>query len=162
MPVSQRTTERVLEKINFGLLSDCWEWKGYKVTRGYGGLSINRKIYLAHRLVYAILIGWEKDFSGDIKIRHMCDNPPCVNFTHLRHGTHTDNMRDIKRKPTLICKRGHARTPWAACQTCVKMSARVTSGHFIWNKDGTDIIVNPKNPPIPKTWMSGGKLMSYP
>lgn len=28
-------------------------------------------------------------------ILHTCDNPPCVNFRHLRPGTQSDNVRDM-------------------------------------------------------------------
>lgn len=32
--------------------------------------------------------------SGDV-IRHICDNPPCVNPSHLVVGTHADNIKDM-------------------------------------------------------------------
>ena len=61
---------------------------------GYGQLVVNGKRYLAHRLSYCNHNGLEySDIKGKL-VRHKCDNPTCINPTHLELGTHADNMVD--------------------------------------------------------------------
>ena len=76
----------------------CWictsHVEGYQ---GYPLLKRNKKRYTAHRWVYM----QEHDISHlsyDIKIRHTCDTPMCVNPNHLLAGSAQDNMNDkVKR-----------------------------------------------------------------
>lgn len=61
----------------------------------YGIMKILGKKVAAHRISYEL-------FKGKIKkgkfILHHCDNPPCVNPSHLYQGTPQDNMTDkVKR-----------------------------------------------------------------
>lgn len=71
---------------------DCWEWTASCDDGGYGhcrvvALGETR----AHRVAYRLYVGGIPD---GLKVRHTCDNPPCVNPKHLILGTQTDNMRD--------------------------------------------------------------------
>lgn len=68
----------------------CWEWRANKV-RGYGRFSHGGRMWLAHRVAHAELIG---PIPDGLDVLHSCDNPPCVNPAHLRAGTDQDNMRD--------------------------------------------------------------------
>jgi DNA-directed RNA polymerase specialized sigma subunit len=55
----------------------------------------NGSSILAHR-ISAQIAGYDIDC---LQVLHSCDNPGCCNPTHLRTGTHTDNMRDkVERK----------------------------------------------------------------
>lgn len=72
----------------------CWIWRGSKANKrgGYGQLSNGRgKVLKTHRISYEY-------FKGRIPrkslIRHICDNPPCVNPDHLLLGNHKDNSND--------------------------------------------------------------------
>jgi hypothetical protein len=77
----------------------CWLWQGKPNNSGYGRLHVggqDGRHILAHRLAYGIARG--RPLSFVTKICHSCDNPPCVNPSHLFAGTQTQNMVDCKRK----------------------------------------------------------------
>lgn len=74
--------------------SGCWIWTGCIDSRSYGVIWRQGKQMLAHRASWL-------EFRGEIGglfVCHHCDNPLCVNPSHLFLGSHTDNMRDAKRK----------------------------------------------------------------
>jgi len=71
----------------------CWLWVGHKNAYGYGTLHLTSKLrVMAHRLSYTLFIG---PFDEALDILHSCDNPACVNPSHLRPGTHDENMKDM-------------------------------------------------------------------
>ena len=83
-------------KVRFERVDGCWEWQGTIGNRrdqmmGYGVFYIAARPYLAHRVAYTM---FHKKDLGNLFARHKCDNPRCVNFSHIIPGTHLDNMRD--------------------------------------------------------------------
>lgn len=76
-------------------LNGCWEWTGGKNSDGYGSFNINQKIYNAHRVSYTLFVG---DIQNSLFVCHSCDNPSCVNPSHLFLGTAQDNMTDKVNK----------------------------------------------------------------
>lgn len=81
----------------------CWEWTAGKDQQGYGMFYANHKTYKAHRVSYFLHYG---EFDLSLCVCHKCDNPSCVNPSHLFLGTVTDNNSDrhnkgrSKNKPT--------------------------------------------------------------
>ena len=87
--------ERFLEKINFHTENGCWEWMGF-LENGYGGIVENHsKKYKAHRISYEIFFGVKPQEKF---VCHKCDNPGCVNPSHLFIGTVNDNNQDKVKK----------------------------------------------------------------
>lgn len=74
---------------------DCWEWTAGKNAVGYGKFTFGKIVRYAHRVAY--LIDTSVD-PGDKHVCHTCDNPSCVNPTHLWLGTNQDNIDDSVKK----------------------------------------------------------------
>jgi hypothetical protein len=91
---------------------ECVKWGGSFTDKKYGRIWVNDRHLRAHRFV------WEQS-NGPIPlggvILHTCDNPSCVNLSHLKLGTQADNMRDMSLKgrhnnqmrDITHCKKGH-------------------------------------------------------
>lgn len=75
----------------------CWEWTGSRPSGRYGHFSPSEgKAVKAHRWIYEAVMGIK--IPDGLVVRHICDNPPCVNPEHLTIGTVTDNNRDRDRR----------------------------------------------------------------
>ena len=79
----------------------CWEWMRVRNQHGYGQLRVNGRMMYAHRLAYQLGVGRIPD---GLHVLHQCDNPRCINPSHLSVGTRSQNMRECS-------KRGRSRIP---------------------------------------------------
>jgi len=96
--------ERFWARVERGTGDSCWLWTGSKTPKGYGHMRINGKNVYVHRLSYQIHHG---PIPDKIEVCHTCDNPPCINPSHLFLGTHAENIEDSKKKGRRInCERG--------------------------------------------------------
>lgn len=73
----------------------CWIWTAGRGTRGYGQFSIGGRNHSSHRASYEIQYG---SIPEGLSVLHRCDNPACVNPSHLFVGTQKDNMVDMVQK----------------------------------------------------------------
>ena len=76
----------------------CWEWKSAIGSRGYGVFWVGgkRRNKFAHRVAWELEYGFEPN-STEL-VCHICDNPKCVNPSHLFLGSHLDNALDSSAK----------------------------------------------------------------
>lgn len=66
----------------------CWNWTGV-LLRGYGQFAYRRRMVLAHRFAYELLVG---PIPDGLVIDHLCRNPRCVNPAHLEPVTPRENV----------------------------------------------------------------------
>lgn len=91
-----KTREQFWRKVLVAGPDDCWEWMGGSLSNGYGKVWWGGKEVTTHRLVAAWRL--ERDLASDEVVRHLCDNPGCVNPNHLKVGTQGENMADRDAK----------------------------------------------------------------
>lgn len=73
----------------------CWNWTNKTDGKGYGRFYDPRSMTTrrTHQLMFEAMHGFKPE-----EILHECDNTSCVKPTHLKAGTHVENMRDMAKK----------------------------------------------------------------
>ena len=95
-----KTTIRFWDKIDIGSREECWRWKASLNSNGYGQFRVGAKNVIAHRYSFFL----ENGFYPPV-VMHACDNPLCMNPSHLMAGTQALNMADMNAKG----RNGHAK-----------------------------------------------------
>lgn len=92
----RNVTERFWEKVEIKEANECWEWKaGLRQGFGYGQFSFNGYPEFSHRVAWQLTNG---DIPAGKLICHKCDNPLCVNPSHLFCGDQAMNIKDMASK----------------------------------------------------------------
>lgn len=86
-------------------LGQCWEWIAGKNQDGYGEFSVEKKLTRANRYSWIMTNG---EIEGDLCVLHCCDNPSCVNPSHLFLGTKGQNNKDRHAKGRTNVPKGEA------------------------------------------------------
>lgn len=87
--------QRFWLKVNKGDINECWNWSGKKRKDGYGVVFYKGRETRAHRVIF-FMQGLALT-SSDV-VMHKCDNPACVNPTHLKIATQQENLKDMRQK----------------------------------------------------------------
>lgn len=77
--------------------NDCWNWRASRIKKDWHGQWRNAagQTELVHRAAWRLFKG---DIPKGMFILHHCDNPICVNPSHLFMGSQSDNAKDMWQK----------------------------------------------------------------
>lgn len=89
LPLGERLSTKTQRK------GDCLVWIGDRDKRGYGVIRLEGRKQKAHRVAYALHVA---AIPAGMVVRHACDNPSCIDPTHLVLGTQQQNVYDMLQR----------------------------------------------------------------
>lgn len=95
MQLTERMVRNFHAKYSRG--EGCWNWQAacFETRMGYGAFGIVGKTATAHRVAYYLARG---PIPEGAHVLHRCDNPKCVNPSHLFLGDYAINNADMRDK----------------------------------------------------------------
>lgn len=87
--------DRLLTKAVRNPITGCLEWQGARSSGGYGIIWNGERLEGAHRV--SLRLSGVPLGPGQHAC-HRCDNPPCIEPTHLFAGSQSDNEADKTAK----------------------------------------------------------------
>lgn len=95
--IDPKVYDRLVAAASIGSSGACWPMRSALSQDGYAHLKVRGRRVGAHRLMFGL-------FNPGVPapvVRHMCNNPACINPAHLRGGTQFENVMD-----RVNCNRG--------------------------------------------------------
>jgi HNH endonuclease len=92
---------------------------------GYVQIRVGGKKVRAHRYIYELNFGV---IQNGFVIRHICDNPICINPQHLLEGTPQDNANDCvsRGRSTRGVKNGRCKLSPQEVRNILKLTGKLT------------------------------------
>jgi hypothetical protein len=159
---------RIMTRVEYSP-TGCWLWKGQCGEWGYGQTVYRNRTKIIHRQFYKVINRVELERWQ--LVMHTCDTPSCINPSHLKIGTPSENVQDAANKGRhhnarkTHCKRGHpldeanvnvTKEGLRQCKACARARQRINAG---WTPEQAySVPAIPFNAPTPTRVWSKGKV----